>query len=250
MCWGKGYICTTIMKWSKCKHIVCMLVVMLMVSSCGDQYNILGTSSVDVYEGSTVYLKIESRAGLCAYDSAEVSHGKFGFEGNMDTICMAHLFVGDHSLLPLVLETGNISISFTDADRNVRGGNLNNKLYRFLSENSRLQNEIQMASRNTAKLILAGATPESYADMEKRGEILQDKLDRLWVSFIVNNSDNVLGPVYFQEYTSQYFYPVITPQIERILKRASQSFLCNPSVQMYIRDARYNMMLIQGNFPR
>lgn len=233
------------------RHIVSSLTVVMtvLVSSCSDQYNIMGSSSVDGYEGSTCYLKVPSNKGLCSYDSSEVSHGRFEFEGVVDTVCMAQLYIGDHSLLPLVLETGEISIKFTDAERIVKGSMLNDRLYKFLRENSRLQNEIQNTSRNMARLIIRGATPASYSDMEKRAVVLQGKLDKLWTSFIIDNSDNVLGATYFQEYTSQYFYPVITPQIEKILKRAPKSFLDNPEVQVYIHDAQYNMRLMQGNFP-
>lgn len=244
------YICIQIMRSIWSRHILWIAgVLALVTSSCSDQYNILGSSSVDGYEGSTFYLKVPSNQGLCSYDSSEVSHGRFGFEGVLDTVCIAQLYIGDHSLLPLVIETGEISIKFTDAESVVKGGSLNERLYKFLRENSRLQNEIQSTSRDMARLIIRDATPESYAGMERRAVQLQDRLDKLWTAFIIDNSDNVLGTAYFQEYTSRYFYPVITPQIAKILKRAPKSFLDNPEVRIYVRDAQYNMQLMQGNFP-
>ena len=244
------YICILIMK-SNWQHIVGLVATatLVLTSSCSDQYNILGSSSVDGYEGNTFYLKVPSTQGLCSYDSSQVSHGKFEFEGVVDTVCMAQLYVGNQSLLPLVIETGQISIKFTDVESVVKGGALNERLYKFLKENSRLQNEIQNTSRDMARLIIRGASPSSYGDMEKKAVNLQAKLDRLWTTFIIDNSDNVLGSTYFQEYTSQYFYPVITPQIDKILKHAPQSFLDNPEVRLYINDAKYNMQLMQGNFP-
>ncbi len=239
------------MKLKKSVHIAGILLgVATMLCSCSDQYNILGSSSVDTYEGNTLYLKVVSHTdGVYAHDSAEVIHGRFGFEGVVDTVCMAQLFMGEHCLLPLVLETGEISISFSDAERIVRGGNLNEKLYKFLIENSRLKNEISNMSHKIARKIMMGAPPARYHSLEKKSVALQEKLDKLWTSFIIDNSDNVLGPTYFHEYTRQYFYPVITPQIEKILKRVPESFVNNPGVQMYIRDARFNMRLMQGGFP-
>ena len=88
----------------------------------------------------------------------------------------------------------------------------------------------------------------SVMQVERRSENLQDKIDKLWTGFITDNIDNVLGPIYFMEYTSQYFYPVITPQIEKIIKRAPESFLRNPEVQTYLQDAYFNMRLMQGDF--
>ena len=84
--------------------------------------------------------------------------------------------------------------------------------------------------------------------IERRNEYLQDRLDKLWINFISSNSDNVLGPIYFMEYAQQYFYPVITPQIEKIIKHAPESFLQNPEVQSYLQDARLNMQIMQGDF--
>lgn len=232
------------------RHIACLLATLpLCLWSCSDQYNILGNSSIETYEGSTLYLRgITSANGVCVFDSADVVHGKFGFEGIIDTICMAQLCMGEHSLLPLVLETGNITISFSDAERIVKGGTLNDKLYKFLNENSRLQNELNEASHNIARMIMLGAPSSHYISIEKKSIALQEKLDKLWTSFIIGNFDNVLGPTYFQEYTSQYFYPVITPQIARILKRAPESFLNHPEVKLYIRDAQFNMQMMQGSF--
>ena len=229
------------------KHIcIALLPMMALLSSCSDQYNIMGNSSVPTYDGNVLYLKVVSADHTVApYDSTEVVHGRFGFEGIIDTVCMAQLYMGTNSLLPIVLESGEIQISFSDTEQTVRGGTLNERLYKFLNENARLQNEIQVNSRNMARLIMGGS---SALQVERRAESLQDRLDRLWTSFISDNVDNVLGPIYFMEYTSQYFYPVITPQIEKIIKRAPDSFLNNPDVQSYIRDARFNMRLMQGDF--
>ncbi len=214
----------------------------LMLSSCSDQYNILGNSSIDTYEGSTLYLKVATSTNdINCCDSTEVLHGKFSFEGIVNTECMAQLFMGDQSLLPLVLENGKITISFTDAERTVSGGPLNTRLYKFLNQHSQLQMEISDNTSNMARLIIMGSAPSEYASLEKKSMSLQNELDDLWTSFIIDNSDNILGPTYFLEYTSQYFYPVITPQIEEILKHAPEQFLTHPDVQRYFRDALFFM---------
>ena len=145
-------------------------------------------------------------------------------------------------------DCGEIQISFTDTEQTVRGGTLNERLYKFLNENARLQSEIQSNTHNLARLIMAGSSPSTHMQIERRNEYLQDRLDKLWINFISSNSDNVLGPIYFMEYAQQYFYPVITPQIEKIIKHAPESFLQNPEVQSYLQDARLNMQIMQGDF--
>ena len=170
--------------------------IVALLSACSDQYNIMGNSSVPTYDGNVLYLKVMSGgAPAMAYDSAEVVHGKFGFEGIIDTVCMAQLYMGTSRLLPIVLESGDIQINFTDTEQTVRGGTLNERLYKFLNENARLQNEIQNNTHNMARLIMSGATPAAHLRIERRNEELQDRLDKLWTDFISENSDNVLGPL-------------------------------------------------------
>ncbi len=232
------------------KFVIMLIAPMMaLLSSCSDQYNIMGNSSVPTYDGNVLYLKVLSAdRSVAPYDSTEVIHGRFGFEGIIDTVCMAQLYMGSNSLLPIVLESGEIQISFTDTEQTVRGGTLNDRLYKFLNENARLQSELQSNTHNLARLIMAGASPSTHMQIERRNEYLQDRLDKLWINFISSNSDNVLGPIYFMEYAQQYFYPVITPQIEKIIKHAPESFLQNPEVQSYLQDARLNMQIMQGDF--
>ncbi|MCH5179490.1 MAG: DUF4369 domain-containing protein [Prevotellaceae bacterium] len=228
---------------------IALLTLAALISSCSDQYNIMGNSSVATYEGNVLYLKVAGTdQTMASRDSAEVVHGKFGFEGIIDTVCMAQIYMGSHSLLPIVLEKGEIQISFTETEQTVRGGTLNERLYKFLNENARLRNELQNNTMHLARIIMSGSNATTHLQAERKSATLQDRIDRLWVNFISNNLDNVLGPVYFMKYTSQYFYPIITPQIDKIIKHAPASFLNNPEVQTYLRDAHFNMRLIQGDF--
>lgn len=222
---------------------------MAVLTACSDQYNIMGNSSVENYDGNTLYLKVlTADNGESKKDSSEVVHGRFGFEGVIDTVCMAQIYLGGTCLMPIVLETGQISINFSDAGQTIKGGTLNERLYKFLGEQARLESEMQSANQSLAQHIMNGDPSVSSAKLERKSELLQQQIDRLWTTFILDNKDNVLGPTYFMQYTSQYFYPVITPQIEKILKHAPKSFLCHPDVQAYIRDAEFNMRLMQGDF--
>ena len=54
-------------------RFVIMLIapVMALLSSCSDQYNIMGNSSVPTYDGNVLYLKVMSADNSVApYDSA------------------------------------------------------------------------------------------------------------------------------------------------------------------------------------
>jgi hypothetical protein len=67
--------------------------------------------------------------------------------------------------------------------------------------------------------------------------VIAQKEDSLVTNFIVENFDNVLGPGVFMMMTSSYPYPVLTPQIEDIMSKATQKFKADPYVSEYYKTA-------------
>ena len=76
-------------------------------------------------------------------------------------------------------------------------------------------------------------------------EIAQEE-DKLVTRFICDNFDNVLGPGIFMMITSQYRYPVLTPQIEDIMSKATEEFKNNPYVREYYQAAQENEARMNG----
>lgn len=70
---------------------------------------------------------------------------------------------------------------------------------------------------------------------------LSAEQDRLVTSFITSNFDNVLGTGVFMIMTSGYPYPVLTPQIEEIMTKATPYFKSNEYVRRYMEAAKENM---------
>jgi hypothetical protein len=70
--------------------------------------------------------------------------------------------------------------------------------------------------------------------------------DTLVTNFIVNNSDNVLGPGVFMMITAGLEYPVLTPQIEHIMSQASESFKNDTYVKRYYKAASELQAKMQG----
>ena len=73
--------------------------------------------------------------------------------------------------------------------------------------------------------------------------------DKLVTSFIVDNFDNVLGPGVFMMITSGFQYPILTPQIEDIMSKATEKFKNNPYVREYYKTATENEARMQGLEP-
>jgi hypothetical protein len=70
--------------------------------------------------------------------------------------------------------------------------------------------------------------------------------DRLVMKFIEANFDNVLGPGVFMMITSQYRYPILTPQIEDIMSKATKKFKEDPYVKDYYQTAQENEKRMNG----
>lgn len=228
------------------KAIVYICFFLWMFTSCADQYRIAGNSSVPVLDGRMLYLKVVGSDQIACIDSCEVIHGKFNFMGMVDSTVMAELYMDDESVMPIVIENGNLTIRIDNTQQRVTGGSLNDKLYRFIEKRTRLQNEMMELSHKEARMILDGIESDAVRSrLNNESEELSRKLDLLETSFIIDNYDNVLGPGVFMLLCSRFRYPVITEQIERIMSGATANFKRNPFVRDYIHTARVNMERMQ-----
>jgi hypothetical protein len=63
--------------------------------------------------------------------------------------------------------------------------------------------------------------------------------------FISTNYDNVLGPSVFMMLCSNLPYPVMTPQIQDIMKDAPVTFKDNCMIKEFVSKAKENMQLIE-----
>lgn len=80
------------------------------------------------------------------------------------------------------------------------------------------------------------------------GKIAKEE-DKLVTTFIVENFDNVLYLGVFMMITSGYRYPILTPQIEDIMSKATEKFKNNPYVKDYYQTATDNENRMQGLDP-
>lgn len=227
----------------KLLYFLCSVAVL---TSCASQYNIQGTSNVCNLDGQMLYLKILKDNDMAKLDSCDVVHGHFTFTGALDTIKMASLYIDDESLLPVVLENGDITISIANARKKATGTPLNDRLYSFLDKYYQLQAQFDELEHQYMQTIMNGD------DMSKVAQKLQNEyieinqnIDTLVTNFIVNNSTNVLGPGVFMMITNMDV-PELSPWVEVILSKADASFKQDPYVRWYVETARYIQNLGNG----
>ena len=228
-------------------RIVYALVVVCTLVSCAEGYSVQGSSSVSALDGSKLYLKTIKDNELRNIDSCEVVHGQFRFAGLLDTVRMANLFMDDESIMPIVLEKGEISIRIDNASQTVFGTPLNDRLYEFIDFHSQLGNQMAELSHKQSRMLLDGI---DETDINRQLNIeaaeIARKEDSLVTNFIVENFDNVLGPGVFMMITSMYRYPVLTPQIEDIMSKATSKFKNDPYVKDYYQVATENQARSTG----
>ena len=220
---------------------------MALMASCAKSYNVQGSSSISSLDGSKLYLKAVKNNELKSIDSCDIVHGQFHFSGILDTVRMANLFMDDQSLMPVVLEEGEIVIKIDNAAQSVGGTPLNDKLYKFIDKHKQLDNRMSELSHKQSQMMLEGVDELTINEkLNAEAEKIAAEEDKLVTSFIVENFDNLLGPGVFMMITSGFNVPVLTPQIEDIMSKATEKFKNDPYVKEYYQVASDNMAKMQG----
>ena len=80
-------------------------------------------------------------------DSAEVVHGLFSMKGKIDSVQMVTLYMDEESIMPIVLESGKITVTISNTDLKAVGTSLNNALYEFISKRNQLEKALVNWSR-------------------------------------------------------------------------------------------------------
>lgn len=227
--------------------ILYAFITLLAMISCANSYNIQGTSNVSTLDGRMLYLKILKNNDFKNIDSCDVVHGQFHFDGNLDSVRMANIFMDDEAVLPLVLESGDINVKLDDAQQIVSGTPLNDKLFKFFKKYQQLQNQQMELVHKHDQAIMNGSDMEMVTrKLNEEAIRLADQEDKLVTSFVTENFDNVLGPGVFFMVTMRNQYPMLSPWIEDIMSKATEHFKNDPYVKDYYQKAQENEQIMNG----
>lgn len=222
-------------------------ITLLALTSCAESYEVTGTSNVGTLDGSMLYLKILKDNEFKNIDSCDVVHGQFHFEGKLDSVKMANIFMDNEPVLPLVLESGNILVKLDDTQQNVSGTPLNDKLFGFFKKYQQLQNQQKELVHKHDQAIMNGSDMEAVTQkLNAEALHLSDQEDKLITSFVTDNFDNVLGPGVFFLVTMSNQYPMLSPWIEDIMSKATDYFKNDPYVKDYYQKAQENQQIMNG----
>ncbi len=220
---------------------------MMLCVSCSNTFNISGTSNVSTLDGRMLFLKVVDDSDLKNVDSCDVIHGQFRFGGPLDSVQIAHIFMDDENVLPVVLESGKIQVRLDDSQMSVVGTPLNEALTNYNKEMMKLNGELQeMAHEEYQGIANNKNMEEVYRHLSNRQQKLNQKVDNLTSRFVIDNFNNVLGPWAFMMYVSRYQYPITDPWIEDIMSKAPDAFKNNHYVKDYYDKAKENEQIMSG----
>jgi len=201
------------------KNIIYYLFIVSALSSCAESYTIQGSSSLALLDGSKLYLKALDGRDFKPLDSCDVVHGKFRFSGLLDTTLMAALFMDEKSIMPIVVEHGDIRVRIEDMQQKVSGSPLNDVLYDFLDRHNQLDNDMIELGHRESRMLLDGIDEDAISnEISKEAALIAQREDSLVTNFVVDNFDNVLGPFIFIQMSSS------VPQVEHIWSKAPDTF--------------------------
>jgi hypothetical protein len=193
-----------------------------------------------------IYLQTSRDGEWVKLDSAEVVHGLFSMRGKLDSVQLVTLYLGDQYVMPIVLENGKIKVVINYTDSKAMGTPLNTALFDFIAKRSQLEESLDNLDRKEAQLVMDGGDiDEVHVQITAENDSLMKAMDTYVKTFISSNYENVLGPGVFMMLCSNLRYPVITPQIDDILKDAPYSFKSNQMVKEFLSTARENMKLME-----
>lgn len=187
-----------------------------------------------------ITLKTVSSEGMTDIDSCAVIHGNFSLSGRCDSICMAELFLDGTPLMPLLLEASEMKVNINDTIMKIEGTVLNEQLYDFLYKKRDLDMQAAELPRVETRMIMDGKEEEEIQYyINSQLQLLNTAYDRLVMDYVTNNFDNMLGVGIFMLHT-QGQVPMINPQLEDIMSKASDFFKNHEYVKDYMKKAEEN----------
>ena len=220
---------------------------LLALTSCANSYDITGTSNVSTLDGRMLYLKVLKDAEFKSVDSCDVVHGQFHFDGTLDSVRMANIFMDDEPVLPLVLESGAITVKLDDTQQVVSGSPLNDKLFGFFKKYQQLQNQQRELVHKHDQAIMNGSDMNVVTrQLAAEANRLAEQEDKLVTTFVTDNFDNVLGAGVFFLVTMGNQYPMLSPWIEDIMSKATDHFKNDAYVKDYYQKAQENQAIMNG----
>ncbi len=216
--------------------IYTLIIFTVLVASCSEQqYFVKGKSTQSTLDGEYAYMAPMTSYSLPYIDSCRVVHGRFEMTGTVDSIQCVTIFMGSTGI-PMVLETGEVTINFQNSNIYVGGTPLNDRYYTFLSTRDSLifiQKELYDKIKEASPYRIAS----TYDSDVNAIRTITTQIDSLECTFVEENYDNVLGVSWFlrmcDEESKRAGYYCMPAKLQEIYNSAPLSFKQNREIQHF-----------------
>lgn len=230
------------------KNILTTAFLVVILSACNSGYSIkFDSNRGEKINNHTIYLKEFVDNKWVCVDSTMAKDGSFEFRGKIKEPKMVSIYIDDYSIMPVVLEAGEISIKYKNNSLIAKGTDLNDELYDFIEKRNNIEIALSNLYKTEIKMSFEGEDPEHIRDViASKDDSLTKEKSNLIKEFFKDNYNNVLGPNVFIMLSQLLPYPQITPLMEEVLKEAPESFKLNPYIKEYLNSAMQNSKWIRG----
>ena len=193
------------------KHIISILVLCLLVSSCKteekqtvkrDGYYITGTAP-GVYNGIRAYLeKTDEKGRKIAIDTAIIMNEKFVFDGKIDRPEMLNLRINSvKGVVPIIIENGEITVAVNKDNMTgskVEGTNANSALNLYNEKSSEL-NVKRFKIGGQLRAIQKNGNTTDASELQAAMMDITTQIEDFPYEFISENKDNVFSLIQLQQ---------------------------------------------------
>jgi hypothetical protein len=205
-----------------------------MLASCGMSYNIDGSSNISGLDSKKMYLQTFSDNEIQDMDSTEIVHGRFNFSNSTESERMAFLQIDRMMIIPVVIESGDITVRINNSGTELGGTMLNVRLHDFMRVRDSLIFQANELDHEYYRAFMDGEDmAEVVEELRQQQKHINMCMDTLITSSITDNFDNVLGPGIFMISTMNQV-PEMSPWITSIMSKAPDSFKNDPYVKTYL----------------
>ena len=98
---------------------------------------------------------------------------------------MVTLYMDEESIMPIVLESGKITVTISNTDLKAVGTSLNNALYEFISKRNQLEESIgELEQKETRMVLDGGDLDEIHGQLVVEGDSLMKAMNQYVKTFI------------------------------------------------------------------
>lgn len=216
------------------------IAILLAASQNKPEFTISGQVADTALEGQQVKLNQFSDGHMVIVDSSVVTDAKFHFKGNSETPTIHFLTIGEQNKRDairtlIVIEPGNINVSYESGFLNISGTNLNNAYNEFNTTEGEIKAKAMELSNQYSAAKENGTLTEELDQQIKAeyNKVVEDSKN-LNFDFVKSNIDNILGEYHF-------FLGIATNMLEpnrqrELLSIASEEFKQDEDVARIIKQ--------------